>query len=48
MKKGELKTLIDAYLNDDAEMVIAENPKCLMGIEQNVCIMIKLDGNWER
>ena len=48
MKKGELKTLIDAYLNDDAEIVIGGNPKCLVGIERNVCIMIKLDGNWER
>lgn len=47
MIKGQLVQLLNSYLSDNAEIVIAENPKCLMGIERNVAIMIKLDGNWE-
>lgn len=46
MIKSELVQILDSYLSDNAEIVIAENPKCLMGIEKNVTIMIKLDGDW--
>lgn len=47
MIKGQLVQLLNSYLSDNAKIVIAENPKCLMGIEKNIAIMIKLDGNWE-
>lgn len=48
MRKSEVVQLLNSYLNDDAEIVVGENPKCLIGIERNVLIMFKLDGNWER
>lgn len=47
MIKSELVQILDSYLSENADIVIAENPKCLMGIEGNICIMIKLDGDWK-
>ena len=48
MKVGYLKQLLCSYVTDDAECKIGENPKCLMVVENNVCIMINLDGDWEK
>lgn len=47
MKKIELIQQLDSYLSDNAEVIVAENPRCLMGIEHNITIMIKLDGDWD-
>lgn len=47
MIKSELVQILDSYLSDNAEIVIAENPKCLLGIEKNIAIMIKLNGDWK-
>ena len=48
MIKGQLVQLLNSYLSDDAKIVISENPKGLLGIENNIAIMIKLDGSWEK
>ena len=47
MIKSELVQILDSYLSDNAEIVIAENPKCLLGIEKNIAIMSKLYGDWK-
>lgn len=46
MKKSNLITILNDIANDNAECLIAENPKCLMIKDKNVCYMIKLDGDW--
>ena len=46
MKKGELVQILNNYVTDDADCKIGENPKCLMVVENNVCIMINLDTEW--
>lgn len=46
MKKGELVQLLNDYVTDDAECKIGENPKCMMLIEKNICIMINLEKEW--
>lgn len=47
MKKRDLMQLLDSYVEDDAEVLIGETPKCLMAIKDDVCLMIRLDGKWE-
>lgn len=42
-----LVQILNGYVSDDADCIIAENPKSLMVVEGEVCIMIKLDGEWE-
>lgn len=47
MKGKQFKQMVK-HVDDDAHVLISENPKALMIIQDSVCTMIKLDGNWER
>ena len=46
MKGKEFKRLAN-QVHDDAEVLIGENPKSLLIINNEVCTMIKLDGKWD-
>ena len=45
MRKGDLITLLNSNFTDDAEIRIAENPKCL--VEGYMATMINLEKEWE-
>ena len=47
MRKGDLSTLLNSNFTDDAEIRIAENPKCLMVVEGYMATMINLEKEWE-
>lgn len=47
MKKGELIKKLNKHFTDEAEILIGETHQSLAVIEDDMCALIKLDGEWE-